>query len=118
MYYDKRWDRHVEITPLQPPEKWRLILRRAADVLDDARWIQGMPTDRAGGYCLLGAISLVAYGRMCSFGPKSNARRAVEAVSRYIGEPPDFRIWVWNDEPGRTKQEVIATLRAAAEQEN
>ncbi len=82
------------------------ILREAADLLETNGWCQGafaIGKRR----CATGAINaVVASGE--------EALRAHRVVSRYVGAP---LVSTWNDHPGRTSQEVMAALRAAADEQ-
>lgn len=79
----------------------------AADLLRNRGWTQGEPCDEEGRLCVLAALAEVVYGgeidwdelRHYSF-PCFNA--LADAVG---GEPDD-----WNDEEGRTFDEVLGTL--------
>src|SRR5258708_11702612 len=120
MYYDKRWDRPLEVTPLQPPEKWRLILRKAAAMFEgDARWVQGCFHDGGDAYCAVGAINVAAGFNPADGKFTNDLRRVYAALAKQIGHAGlsgSGFIWGWNDSPGRTKGQVIPTLRSAAEQ--
>lgn len=63
----------------------------AADLIEQYGWIQGSFGDHQHGFCLLRAIE-----------PGS-----VDALYREL----PMGLIVWNDEPGRTKEQVLAFLR-------
>lgn len=94
----------------------RDVLHRAADIIEEFGWIQcSFRTNEKGDvvadpmkavrFCALGAM-----GRAClDFGLEYRDRE------RFYGNPP-FRSWMcFNDERGRTAQEVVAALREEAE---
>lgn len=93
------------------------VLRRAADILDENGWGQGWLIDPDGGSCAcaVGAIQLasgmtpqeIRYGGLT----KELAVRA----TRFFSAVLKSTVSAWNDEPGRTAEEVIAKLREAAE---
>lgn len=103
MLYDKKWDKEVPVK-LRPEQE---DLLKAADLLRTAGWCQKTWHDRAGRYCLVGAIYEVS--------EKGVREDAIALVRNYLnlgGYPP----WVWNDASSRTKEQVIAALEGAAEQ--
>ena len=80
-------------------------LRAAAEVLRRDGWAQG---GLAGdGYCAIEAVWQVAgyWGK--------RPMEAVESLRGYVPRPGS--IIQWNDAPGRTVDEVIAALEAAAD---
>lgn len=102
-------------------------LREAADVIRRNGWIQGDYFDRDqldGGriskdcsVCLHGAINLAAGGD-----PENdyhhNAVKATNTLVEWLWTALDPAIYAslsaWNDAPGRTAEQVIAALEAAA----
>lgn len=81
------------------------VLTRAADLLEEFDWQQGSDGSCAeGSMCLVGALRETGIGGM----------KMVEAV-RALNLPGHAVPWQWNDMPDRTKAEVVATLRRAAE---
>lgn len=78
----------------------RQALLDLADVIEANPWCQGTMDDEHGGRCLMG----------WSFRVPSSIR-PLDLLSIYLG---GVNLVVWNDEPGRSKEEVVATLRAAA----
>lgn len=86
------------------------VLLGAADVLERDGWCQGEGIDDDGRRCIvsaLGAASGTGFegGRLWT---ESNL-----AVRRQLNN--DELLSTWNDEPGRTIDEVTALLRATAE---
>lgn len=105
--------------PVAEPVTERDILHRAADLLEEFGWTQGPYAADAEGhevepedgsarcFCLVGSI-----------------RRAASDFAHPFVDPRDAHLYAlthvgqggaWNESDGRTKAEVIAVLRAAAE---
>lgn len=83
------------------------ILNEAADLIEKFGWIQGNYGAEECGYCALGAILAVDFDDDYS----------IHSFNNYIQDNhPDMNLGAveWNDTPGRTKEEVISTLRKAA----
>jgi hypothetical protein len=88
-----------------PSGEVRLALLKTADLLDVKGWIQGKWADGRGAHCMLGAIgSTVGTGSLLYW-------RLKREVRKQIGT---FEIPNWNDEKGRTQEEVTSALRRAA----
>lgn len=92
-------------------------LRAAADVLRRDGWTQG-GYKRCGCYCLVGAtVSTItdgAFAHPLALQGDDEWRRYSEmwdVLQRALGDPPA----TWNDAVGRTADEVIAALLAAAD---
>jgi hypothetical protein len=81
------------------------VLRKAAEVIEEFGWIQGEYGGADEGYCVDGAIQCAAHGAYDRF----LARSLLCGYLRASWLP------LWNDAPERTKDQVIAALRAAAE---
>lgn len=80
------------------------ILWNAADYIEAHGWCQG--TIKVGvRVCAMGALSE-------SIGDRNHVI-AQDAVNRLTARVGTY-VAQWNDDPGRTKEEVIAALRAAA----
>lgn len=103
------------------------VLDRAADIIERNGWWRKSYYDFGAvgskpkcelACCARGAINLAANGRTPD--RLSNlGEDALHALERYLGisgEHPDS-VADWNDEPGRTVEEVIAALRGAAKAE-
>jgi hypothetical protein len=96
-------------------------LRKAAQWLEEHDWCQGVMGHRYGTHsttygsilrkidptacCAIGAIVIVA--------DDYELHWARLVLGRYVGN----NVSSWNDAPGRTKAEVIAAMRAAADAE-
>jgi hypothetical protein len=85
------------------------VLDDAADLLERNGWAPGIGD---GGHCALGALYHVA-------GPSHRRENqlAVDALVAALGLERGYAVAVWNDDPGRTKQQVLDAFRAAAKQE-
>jgi hypothetical protein len=83
-------------------------LREAADLLAANGWIQEAPSDEHDRYCMVGAVNVVT-------DDADVYEDATEAILYHIGV---LSIVQWNDEPGRTAEEVIAVLRETAAEED
>ena len=92
------------------------ILLEAADYIERRGWCQHTPEGHAGKVCAVGALLYVAtnmnhpvWGPV--WGMSSLALLASARLGKYLGTDG---IESWNDTLGRTEDEVVAALRAAA----
>lgn len=105
MLFNPKWEQKVTIAP------WRQVLLDAADYIETHGWARGI-SQQGSAVCALEAI-----GR-CN----DNGRDAAWHLSRLVGPPNGelviHRCYVvtWNDRPGQTKANVVATMRAVARQ--
>lgn len=101
------------------------VLRRAAALIDDLGWCQRTNAQAANGKTVLSddpdAARWCAYGaiRRVAAGPESSPRAVVEAchvLAQFIDPEATSTadITTWNDDDARTKAEVVAALRDAA----
>ena len=97
------------------------VLDLAADKVQEHGWRQGDGwEDRGAGLCLEGGIAAAVGGlyytdgQMAGYLNTSALTRcpAYKAVQGY--RETDRDLWLWNDVRGRTQEDVIAVLRAAA----
>ncbi len=122
MLLDPRWEKKPQVTK----EPWRDLLRQAADLIERhglAKYITRCQD--TGAMCLRGALMVAdGYGRMprpphWSQDSSYQALEADWAVARYLGlsnKPSQNETTAdWNNSSVRTKEEVVAALRAAAE---
>lgn len=94
------------------------VLARAADIIQQRGWHQGWFIDRdTGAVCCVGAIRIAGGLTATPIYDRDAAAHdlVLNARSRMFGHLKRS-VSVWNDEPGRTQAEVVAALRAAAEQ--
>jgi hypothetical protein len=85
------------------------VLLDAADYIERHGWIQRTYKTNAGKVCATGAIVLSS-PRGPDF-PVPVIINATARLKKYLGVD---HIPVWNDTPGRTKDEIVAALRGAA----
>lgn len=89
------------------------ILRKAADLIATGGWVQGQGETDDGRHCALAAIS--AAGTNGDELDDINWPGIFAAEKRLRDVVEDYWIAKWNDAPERTAEEVVATLRKAAE---
>ncbi|MEH1164627.1 hypothetical protein V6V47_04480 [Micromonospora sp. CPCC 205539] len=109
-------------TPVTPAD----LLRMAALYLRRHGWTQGdyytivfdALTPRA---CVSGAVAMAAYGTATDFPfgvdrpERPDFRAALGVLRDFLDLGCTSRLFGWNDKPGRTADEVITTLTAAAD---
>ena len=83
------------------------VLNRAADILERDGWIQGAMYNRNGCRCALGALNSASTELDCGSEPVWDACFLLSADLGY--DLPS-----WNDEDGRTVDEVTTLLRNTA----
>lgn len=98
------------------------VLYRAADLIEERGWGQGIDTwsKADGAVCVEGALMAVASIPRAE-GCQGPSRKAIETCPAYVAvvdylaySHPDFGLWFWNDSEDRSSAEVIEVLRAAA----
>jgi hypothetical protein len=101
-------------TPEQTLDYAGQLLLDAADILRRNGWVQKTLGNRRTGYCLIGALRVAQCGTV--FVPKGAAAEAGlgAALSRLHTATKCYDAAAWNDEKGRTKDQVIAALEYAA----
>ncbi len=82
---------------------WRKALLDAADYIECQGWSQGGGDSRGGPVCMVGAITTV-----CVYSKPYT--RAIDELKRML----NAHLMEWNNQPGRTKDEVISALRRCA----
>jgi hypothetical protein len=93
----------------KPPAPWRKILLDAANLLEEKGWVRGEYRSIKG-FCAEGAMMHVAVGTTLY----DDLNLARVTLAHHLGA---LNIPLWNDHPQRTKAQVIASLRAAAQGE-
>jgi hypothetical protein len=100
------------------------VLDDAADWLETHEWLQGRLSDPEGARvglttaaCALGSLHLAWCSWSQGSGNPAICSAAYDAFIEVIDADTAGDITDWNDEPGRTKQQVLDTFRAAAKQE-
>jgi hypothetical protein len=86
-------------------------LRAAADLLATGGWVQCV-TYSLDRHCMVGAIAATPDTQDDQLYPV-----AVKAVSEHLGIA-GHHLARWNDQPGRTAEQVIAALRETADEED
>lgn len=106
----KHFDREKESPQLDEASK---LLLKAASIIEERGWCQHNLQSSDGRLCLEGAISFAYYGHamgaFCDPATRVAFDRMAAATSKDREAPHH-----WNDDKGRTKEEVVAKLRAVA----
>lgn len=102
--------------PVRPPEERKPtkcdLLHRAADLLEEFDWCRVSWGSKAEGrFCAHGALMAATADYGLGFSGDGPYAEAMRAWQQRTGGG----VLAWNDAPGRTKTEVIAALREAAE---
>jgi hypothetical protein len=79
------------------------FLRTAAMVIEKHGWVQGKFGSELCGFCILGAML-----HTCDVTNITRAQMFLDTITGLYG------VAHWNDQPGRTKEEVLALLTQAA----
>lgn len=109
MLYDPKWETEVPAADTKQDD-WRIILRKAAQLLKERGWIQKKMQDEAGRMCMLGAV-IAASDELRAKGSAVAGERLEKLMLETRLSVPS-----WNDVMGRTKEEVIEKLLEAANQ--
>lgn len=122
--------REPALVPVVPAVTEADVLRRAADLLEEFGWAQGYyafsetgayaaPTCSAAvRFCAVGAMTRAAWDLTrdeYDFDPDVALGLAGYRSFDAKGRVTSCGVPAWNDAPGRTREEVIARLREAAE---
>jgi|SRR5882762_3539257 len=116
MLYDKKWDKKIKrvarartLSPkhkLPGLEQWRQDLLAAASYIREHGWIQGRMEENSGGrVCMLGSLIAVT-------GQWDTADEKLKLYHR--GIRARCSVEDWNDDPRRTKDQVIRALEQVA----
>lgn len=92
-------------------------LDRALQVIEETGWTQGLMRGEDGGVCLLKALQLAAedgHGGSYESSTTYVAGTYLDVMVHAVTGRPGWYLG-WNDEPGRTRGEVTALVRDAAE---
>jgi hypothetical protein len=90
------------------------ILNKAADILEKYGWVQNRFGNERMGFCALGAFNKVAPTKIFA-NSAFQAKELLRGTVRTINDG-NSNIVEWNDHSTRTKEEVIAAFRQAANQ--
>lgn len=101
----------TKVPEVRPLERWRQCLLDGADLIEKHGWRQFDLGDPTRGFCILGAMLEAA-----KHGGHTDAALVCDAANRLAAQTGQ-RMWTvaqWNNAPGRTKEQVISAMRAAA----
>jgi hypothetical protein len=95
------------------------VARQAASVIEKHGWNQGSWSGKNGGVCVRGAFNVVTYG-IVAMSPSPEELEFAEWMVE-LGVLSDNAAWEpclasWNDDEGRTKEQVLAYLNKFAEE--
>jgi hypothetical protein len=99
--------RHLEQDTTEAENVRRLLLR-AAEILDVGGHCKGQAVD-GDAHCLSGAVSTAALETGDSWDLWHGYEACIKRIHKHLEYPVQ-----WNDAPERTKEEVVAKLRAVA----
>lgn len=109
MYYEERKEVVAEAPVVEAPvEPWRQHLLGAAQVLRDRGW-----TQRFAVHPLSNAVCAAQAIRM-AVGSSESGFPYHLAIGKFVGFTGCPTVPGWNDQPGRTAEQVIAALEGAA----
>lgn len=102
-----------EVKKLEQPaelDEGSRVLLRAAELIEQHGWVQGSAGEGHGhGFCVDHAL-VSAVGELAPTCLWSADHPSYRRLYRAVGMGPS----IWNDQPGRTKRDVLAKLRAVA----
>lgn len=103
MLYNTEWEK-----PAVKLEPWQQHLLDAAEYIRIHGWCQGRPSDSMGRVCVMGALHATKLFGMHTYAEAANR------LAWHLRFPNYGYVAGWNDNPDRTKEEVIAAMEAAA----
>ena len=109
----------VETRPVEVPAREKSVadvLRHAARIIEERGWCQGYFGTSSGPVCALGAVYAAGNGDPIPTYTTQRQWEAIDALRDYLDVLMIPDISHWNDMQGRTAAEVIAALRAAADE--
>lgn len=89
---------------------WRDLLLRAADAIEKFGHAKNALCEPSGAMCAIGALNFADRGSAVTGQDSSANLSAWTHLCRAVGGS----VVEWNNAPGRTAAEVVATMRAAA----
>lgn len=89
------------------------VLRDAAELIERDGWCQGDMYSTAGARCVMGAIFTTAHHAL-----PDDPSLAIDALAPFARSLPQGKTMEWNDDPDRTVTEVLAALRACADEQD
>lgn len=96
------------------------VLEKAADLLETQGWCQDVYRNKAGELCSIGAVRTAIWGdaRMRTTTTNKDdvelANRTLAVLADKVGVEPGSVGTEWNDDPWRTKEEVVDAFKHAA----
>lgn len=106
MLYDPKWEQKTETT-----EAWRLILLKAADLIERHGHCKGQLVDGIGAMCMSGAINLADTGTPYNYGRRSHAgQEAAQQLHKFC----QYNFVRYNNAQQTTAADAVAKLRACA----
>ena len=114
MLYNPKWEEEINVAPT-----WRTVLLRAAEIVRERGLAKWQLEDTDGRVCIHGAIRIAAYGHSAGAGIGPEEIESCQALCKYLRQTDakgihGYGAAEWNNEPGRTADEVIAALEGAA----
>lgn len=101
MLYNTEWEK-----PAVRLELWQQHLLDAAEYIRKHGWCQGQPSDSLGRVCAMGALYVTTL-------VETTPAEAATRLAWHLGFSTNSYVAGWNDNPDRTKEEVIAAMEAA-----
>lgn len=90
------------------PSDLHKLLSDARDLIKEHGWVQNKFGSRSEGFCLVGALVKTNY--------RHKYRPGLEAeAASFLAEISGVGVLTWNDEPGRSKEQVLELLETAME---
>ena len=93
-----------------PLKEWQNDLLSAAEVIERLGWCQDTPGSSTGPVCVMGALHMAVFGTLNPMGHSARFKEAWKRLCDSVGGS----CVIYNDTYGRTKEEMISALRAAA----
>jgi hypothetical protein len=98
--------------------EWKRVLLRAHEIIEESGWCQLTLQAEDGRVCLEGAVILASgvrlrrspAGHITADSDDVHMSSALNAF-RMLKQRLRTEAWEWNDEPGRTKHEVLKLIR-------
>jgi hypothetical protein len=87
------------------PIAWKRLCLDAATYIENHGWHQGSYFDRQERACIFGAFAVLADKHPLKYG--GVPKKAEVELEALLG----MAVSVWNDQPGRTMEEVVGMLR-------
>ena len=99
--------------------EWKRILLRAHEIIEDRGWCQLTLQADDGRVCLQGAVMLASgvellrgpTGLITPASREACMASAMNAIRMLEQRLTSGEVWEWNDEPGRTADEVLRLIR-------